>query len=129
MLKKFVFILIVFVAIVAGLQLFGDRDFAQVSIAWDKYQHGGNISSLSSDVVDIFAGNKINQGGLDSAKMAERLIYRWTDDQGVVHNSERMPKVANYEVIRMGDLKMETRKAMDKEEIDRALQKEKPKDN
>ncbi len=121
MLKKFIIILVLFFLIVVGLQTFGGRDFGQVSIAWDKYQHGGDISSLSKDIVIIFAGDKVNQGGLDSAKMADRLIYRWTDEFGVVHNSERMPKVKNYEVIRMGDLKMETQQAMDKEEIKQAL--------
>ena len=121
MLKKFIIILVLFFIVVAGLQIFGSRDFGQISIAWDKYQHGGDLTGLAGDIVIIFAGDKVNQGGLASAKMADRLIYRWTDENGIVHNSERMPKVDNYEVIRMGDLKMETQKAMNKEEIKEAL--------
>ena len=119
--KRLIFIFIVFLLTVAGLQLFGDRDFTQVTIAWDKYQYGGTISSFSSDIGDIFAGKTINQGGLAIAKMSEHVIYRWTDEFGVVHNSERMPKVGKYEVIRMGDLKIETQEALEEEEIKKAL--------
>lgn len=121
MLKRFVVILILFVVIVAGLQLFGGRDFGQVSVAWEKYQYGGDLGSLSKDIIIIFAGDKINQGGLESAKTAERMMYRWTDEKGVVHVSERMPKEGEFEVIRMGDLKIETQKALDEEEIKKAL--------
>jgi len=121
MLKKLAIILILFLLVVAGLQMFGGRDFRQVSVAWDKYQHGGTLTILAGDVVTIFAGDKVNEGDLALAKMADRLIYRWTDELGVVHNSERMPSVKNYEVIRMGDLKLETQKSLDKEEIERAL--------
>ena len=121
MLKKFILILILFMVLVAGLQLFGGRDFGQVSVAWEKYQYDGDINSLSEDIVIIFAGDKVNQGGLESARTAERLMYRWTDDKGVVHMSERMPKQGEYEVIRMGELKMETQEALDKEEINKAL--------
>lgn len=123
MLKKFVIILVLFLVVVAGLQLFGGRDFSQLSIAWDKYQHGSDVTRLVGDVGIIFAGDEVSVAGLATAKMAERLIYRWTDKNGVVHNSERMPNVENYEVIRMGDLKIETQKAMDEEEIKRALNK------
>ncbi len=121
--KKIIFLTVVFLLVVAGLQLFGDRDFSQVSIAWDKYQHGGTISSLSADISDIFAGKIINEGGLATAKMAEHLIYRWTDEQGVVHHSERAPKDKKYKVIRMGDLSIKTQKALDDEEIKKALKK------
>lgn len=119
--KRLIFIFILFLLTVAGLQLFGDRDFTQVSFAWDKYQNGGTISSFSSDIGDIFAGKTINQGGLATAKMSEHVIYRWTDEFGIVHNSERMPKVGKYEVIRMGDLKIVTQEALDEEEIKKAL--------
>jgi len=121
MLKKFVVILILFIVIVAGLQMFGGRDFGQVSVAWEKYQYGGNLSNLSEDIMVIFAGDKINQGGLESARTAERMMYRWTDEKGLVHVSERMPKDGEFEVIRMGDLKIETQKALDEEEINKAL--------
>ena len=121
MLKKFVVILILFVLVVAGLQMFGGRDFGQVSVAWEKYQYSGSLGSLSEDIVIIFGGDKINQGGLESAKTAERMMYRWTDENGLVHVSERMPKQGEYEVIRMGDLQIETQKALDKEEIKKAL--------
>lgn len=121
MFKKFVLILILFFVVVAGLQLFGGRDFGQVSVAWEKYQYGGDLAGLSEDIMIIFAGDKVNQGGLESAKTAERMMYRWTDELGVVHVSERMPKSGDYEVIRMGDLQIETQKALDKEEIKKAL--------
>ena len=119
--KRLIFIFILFLLTIAGLQLFGDRDFSQVPIAWDKYQYGGTVSSFSSDIGDIFAGKTISQGGLATAKMSEHIIYRWTDEFGTVHNSERMPKVEKYEVIRMGDLKIETQEALDDEEIKAAL--------
>ena len=121
MLKKFIIILVLFSLVLVGLQFFGGRDFTQVPTAWDKYRHGGDLTSLTKDIGIIFSGEKISVGGLATAKLANRVIYRWTDEQGVVHNSERMPSVENYEVIRMGDLKMETQKALDKEEIKKAL--------
>lgn len=121
MLKKFIIILVLFSLILVGLQFFGGRDFTQVPTAWDKYRHGGDLTSLTKDIGIIFSGEKISVGGLATAKLANRVIYRWTDEQGVVHNSERMPSVEDYEVIRMGDLKMETQKALDKEEIKKAL--------
>jgi len=121
MLKKFVVILVLFVVVIAGLQLFGDRDFAQMGTAWDKYRHGGDLSSLSKDVVIVFSGDKVNKGNLDVVQSAERLLYRWTDERGVVHNSGRPPKTGEYEVIKMGELKVKTQKGMEKEEIDQAL--------
>jgi hypothetical protein len=121
MFKKFIIAIIVFSLIIAGLQLFGGRDFTQVSIAWDKYQHGGDISSFSKDLGIIFSGKKISQGGLATAKLAERLIYKWTDENGIVQHSERKPNVDDYEVIKMGDVTVETQKSLDKEEIEKAL--------
>jgi len=114
-------ILVLFFIIVAGLQLFGGRDFTQVTIAWDKYRHGGDVSGFGQDVVSIFAGDKINQGGLSTAKLADRIIYRWTDEQGVVHHSERMPKGVKFETITMGELSITVQESLDKEEIDKAL--------
>lgn len=125
MLKKFIIILVLFSLVLVGLQLFGGRDFTQITIAWDKYQHGGDIGSLTSDVGIIFSGEKVSEAGLATAKLADRLIYRWTDEQGIVHNSERKPVgVTEYEVIRMGDLKIETQEALSKEEIERQLGKQ-----
>ena len=121
MLKKFAIILVLFALIIAGLQLFGGRDFGQSVAAWEKYEHYGEIGRLLDDIVIIFSGEKISEGGLAIAKLSERLIYRWTDENGIVHNSERMPKVDKYEIIRMGDVSIGTQKAMDKEEIDKAL--------
>ena len=121
MFKKFIIAVIVFALIVVGLQLFGGRDFTQVPTAWDKYRHGGDIGSLTKDIGIIFSGDKISVGGLATAKLAERLIYRWTDEDGVVQHSERMPNVDNYEVIKMGDITVETQKSLNKEEIDKAL--------
>jgi len=121
MLKKFIVILVLFILVIAGLQLFGDRDFGQMDDAWDKYRHGGDLGSLSEDVVIIFSGGKVNTGGLDVAKTVERLMYRWTDERGVIHNGEHPPKTGEYEVIRLGELNVKTQKGMEKEEIDKAL--------
>lgn len=121
MLKKFIVILILFFIIVAGLQIFGGRDFGQVTVAWEKYQYGGTIGDLVSDVGIIFAGDKIKQGGLATSKLANRIIYRWTDENGVVHHSERMPTGVKYETIKMGDVSIEVQESLDKEEIEGAL--------
>ncbi len=121
MLKKIRLVFIVLTLVIIGLQMFGDRDFSQLTIAVDKFNHGQSFSELIDDISLIFAGESINQGGLDSAKMADRIIYRWTDAEGIVHNSERMPKVEKFEAIRLGDLKIETQEALGKEEIKKAL--------
>ena len=121
MFKKFIIILVLFCIVLAGLQLFGGRDFGQVNDAWDKYQYSEDLSGFVKDLGIIFSGEKINQGGLDVARLANRVMYRWTDEYGTVHNSERMPKVGKFEVIKMGDIKIDTQKALDKEEIKRAL--------
>ncbi len=121
MFKKFLIAIVLFVVILVGLQFFGGRDFTQVPTAWEKYRHGGDIGSFTTDLGIIFSGEKISEGGLATAKLAERLIYKWTDENGVVQHSERMPNVDNYEVIKMGDVSIETQKSLDKEEIDRAL--------
>lgn len=121
MFKKIIIILTIFALLIAGLQLFGGRDFKQVNLAWNKYSHGGTIGSLSSDVIAIFLGERIKRGDLDVKLMANRLVYRWTDEYGVVHNSDRMPKVEDYEVIRIGDMTMETQEAMSREDIDKLL--------
>ena len=121
MFKKFIIIIVLFCIVVAGLKLFGGRDFRQVSVAWDKYQYNEDLTGLIKDIGVIFSGDKVSRGGLDVAILAERTIYKWTDEFGTVHHSERMPKGVDYEEIRMGDIKIETQKAMDKEEIKRAL--------
>lgn len=121
MFKKFLIAIVIFSVIVLGLQLFGGRDFTQVTTAWDKYRHGGDIGSLTQDIGIIFSGDRISEGGLATAKLAERLIYKWTDENGVVQHSERKPNVDNYEVIKMGDVTVETQKSLDKEEIEQAL--------
>jgi hypothetical protein len=125
MIKKFIVILVLFCVVLVGLQLFGGRDFTQITIAWDKYQHGGDLGGLTTDVGVIFSGEKVSESGLATAKLADRLIYRWTDKQGTVHNSERLPAgISDYQVIRMGDLTIETQKAMTKEEIEAQLGKQ-----
>lgn len=121
MFKKFLVILVLFILVIVGLQLFGGRDFTQMSEAWDKYRHGGDLGSLSKDVVVIFSGEKITTGGLDVAKTVERVMYRWVDERGVTHTGDHPPKTGEYEVIQMGDLNIKTQKGMEKEEIDKAL--------
>lgn len=111
----------VFLVAIAGLQLFGGRDFSQISAALQKYQHGGTLEILTDDIGRIFVGQTISRGGIAMAELANRVVYRWVDDKGVVQHSERMPNVEKYEVIRMGDLELETQKALDEEEIKKAL--------
>jgi len=121
MIKKLIVILVLFILVIAGLQLFGGRDFGQIGTAWDKYRYSDDLGGLTKDVIIIFSGDQVNTGGLDVAKTEERVMYRWTDERGVVHNSEHPPKTGDYEEIRIGELKIKTQKGMEKEEIDKAL--------
>ena len=121
MFKKFIIIVVLFSLILVGLQVFGGRDFGQVPTAWEKYGYSNDLSLLVKDIGIVFSGDKVSVGGLATAQQANRLIYKWKDEHGVVHHSERMPNVENYEVIRMGDMTTQTQKALDKEEIKKAL--------
>ncbi|MGX5174198.1 DUF4124 domain-containing protein [Aliikangiella sp. IMCC44653] len=104
MFKKFIIVIVVFIVILAGLQVFGGRDFTQVELAWDKYSYNGTLSSFLDDVGIIFGGGKIKEGVFPHSRYAKHVMYRWTDEHGTVHVSERKPNVANFEVIELGEL-------------------------
>jgi len=99
------------------LQLFFGRDFSQLKGAFEKFNRQGTYSQLSDDIKAIFAGGTISLGGIAVEEFKERLIYIWTDTQGVVHNSETKPKVGDYRVIKMGDNLLNTQKGLTDEEI------------
>ncbi len=122
MIKKFFFIILLFIVALAGLQFFGGRDFTQVSLAWDKYQLSEDFGDFMSDVGVIFKGETVKDS-LIPAEYANKMYYRWTDGAGRVQYSERMPNVENYEEISIKDLPFSMQEAMSKEEIDGALRK------
>ncbi|MDQ7050105.1 MAG: hypothetical protein Q9M92_11465 [Enterobacterales bacterium] len=124
--KKFKLILFVTFGGMIVLQLFFDRDFSQLKYAFAKYQHQGTLSQLTGDIKSIFAGGRINLNGLAVSQLKERVIYVWTDAEGVVHNSERKPKDADFKVVKMGAGLISSQKALSKEEIQKQL-KAKPK--
>jgi len=121
MFKKLLFIIILLSLVIGGLQIFGERDFGQMTLAWDKYNNGGNIGSFFSDVVVVFKGEKVKESALPLGKYADRYMYRWKDELGQIHVSERQPNVAEFEKIRIGDLKFDIQKGMTKEEINQVL--------
>ncbi len=119
--KKFKLALFLTFSIMIILQLFFGRDFSQLKDAATKYRHKGDFGQLMQDVSRIFAGGKINLGGIASEQLKQRLIYVWTDDQGVVHNSETKPKTGDFKVIKMGDNLINTQKGLTDEEIKQRL--------
>ncbi len=121
--KKLLFILVVFIVYLGYLQIWGGRDFTQIGIAIEKYQYFNDTNALTTDLSLIFFGGTVNQGGLATAKMAERVYYRWTDESGTVQHSERRPNVEQYETIKMGDLSIGIQESLSQEEIKRVLKK------
>ncbi|PCI70368.1 MAG: hypothetical protein COB38_07440 [Gammaproteobacteria bacterium] len=121
--KKLLFILVAFIVYLGYLQIWGGRDFSQIGIAIEKYQYSDDTDALTTDLSLIFSGGTISQGGLATAQMAERVYYRWTDENGVVQHSERRPNVTKYETIKMGDLSIGIRESLSQEEIKRVLKK------
>ncbi|PHS14083.1 MAG: hypothetical protein COA86_16455 [Kangiella sp.] len=121
--KKILFILVAFVVYLSYLQIWGGRDFSQIGIAIDKYDYSDDTDALTSDLSLIFSGGTVNQGGLATAQMAERVYYRWTDENGILQHSERRPNVDNYQTIRMGDLSIDIQKSLSQEEISRVLKR------
>ncbi len=128
MLKKLILVLVIFIVVIAGLQLFGGRDFGQINLAWDKYQSHEELGKFLSDVGVIFSGGKVKEGALPSSRYANQIMYRWTDELGQVHVSERKPNVANYEEIKLGDLDYQIEESMSNEQIKQLLKKDKKKD-
>ncbi len=124
MFRKFLIALVLFILIVGGLQIFGGRDFGQVGLALDKYQSGGSFGDFVSDVGVIFKGGKVKESLYLSSRYRDKVMYRWKDEFGEVHVSERQPNVENFEVIRLGDLNMPMQEAMSEEEIKQILKKD-----
>ncbi len=123
MFKKLALILIIFILIVGGLQLFGGRDFSQMSLAWDKYTNNGTLGSFFDDVLVIFKGDSVKEGLLPHSRYSKQIVYRWTDEFGEVHVSERKPDVANYETIQLGDLNIQVEESMSDEDIEAQIKK------
>jgi len=121
--KKLLFILVVLTVYLGYLQIWGGRDFTQIGIAIEKYQYSDDTGALTTDLSLIFSGGTVNQGGLATAKMADRVYYRWTDENGIVQHSERRPNVEQYETIKMGDLSIGIQESLSQEEIKRVLKK------
>ncbi len=121
--KKILFILIAFIVYLGYLQIWGGRDFSQIGIAVAKYNYSDDTDMLVTDLSLIYSGGTVSQGGLATAQMAERVYYRWTDENGILQHSERRPDIAKYETINMGDLSIEIQKSLSQEEIKRILKK------
>ncbi|MET1253719.1 DUF4124 domain-containing protein [Aliikangiella maris] len=102
-----------FIVIIGALQIFGGRDFGQITLAWDKYASNGTLSSFIDDVVIIFKGDKIKESVFPHSRYAKKVVYRWTDANGEVHVSERMPtNVKDYEEIQLGDMEFQIQESM-----------------
>ena len=121
--KKLAFILIITALYFGYLELWGGRDFAQISTAVEKYNYSDNYDVLMDDISLIYSGGKVSHGGLATAQMADRVYYKWVDENGVLHHSERRPNVKKYETIRMGDLSIEIQESLSQEEINKTLNK------
>ena len=121
--KKLALILIVIALYFGYLEIWGGRDFAQISTAVEKYNYSDNYDVLLDDISLIYSGGKVSLGGLATAQMADRVYYKWIDENGVLHHSERRPNVKKYETIRMGDLSIEIQESLSQEEINKTLNK------
>ena len=75
--------------------------------------------------IKVAVGDKINEGGMAVQQMGERVVYKWKDENGVTHLTERMPDMAEYEVVKMGELQLTPQEALSQEEIDKLLKKNK----
>lgn len=121
MFKKLLIIIFVIVGILAGLQLFGGRDFTQIELAMDKYNNSGELGDLVTDITTIFKGGKVKESLYPNSRYEKMVMYRWVDEFGEVHVSERKPKTGKYEEIKLGDLKFSIDEGMSEEEIKRVL--------
>ena len=121
--KKLAVLLVVAILYFGYLEIWGGRDFSQLSIAVEKYNYSDDFDKLLSDISLIFSGGKVSKGGLATAQMANRVYYKWYDKNGVLHHSERQPNVKKYETIRMGDLSIEIQESLSQEEINKTLNK------
>lgn len=121
MFKRLLIIIFVLIAILVALQLFGGRDFTQVELAMDKYNNGGELSSLVNDITTIFKGGKVKESLYPNSRYEKMVMYRWVDELGEVHVSERKPKTGKYEEIKLGDLKFSIEEGMSEEQIKQVL--------
>lgn len=117
MFKKLILVLVVFALVIAGLQLFGGRDFRQIDIALDKYSSHGEIGTFLSDIVVIFKGDKVRESALSSSRFEDMVMYRWIDKYGEVQFTERKPETGEYTEVRLGDMNFDIQKGMSEEEI------------
>ncbi len=125
MIRKILILIVVLVVVMIGLQIFGGRDFSQISLAYDKYQTKGEISTFLSDIGVMFSGGKVKEGVLPSSRYANQVLYRWKDSNGIVQVTERKPDVGQYEVIKLGDLNYQIEEGMSEEQIKALLKKDK----
>lgn len=125
MFKKLLIILIIFVLIIGGLQVFGGRDFTQISLALDKYSQSESLGEFVTDIGRIFSGKTVNESVFPSSRDAEKVLYRWVDELGVAHLSERRPESGDYKEIKLGDLEIQVEPGMSQEEINAILQLDK----
>lgn len=117
MFKKLILVLVIFALVIAGLQLFGGRDFRQIDIALDKYSSHGEIGTFLNDIVIIFKGDKVREGALSNSRFEDMVMYRWIDKNGEVQFTERKPETGEYTEVRLGDMNFDIQKGMSEEEI------------
>lgn len=122
MVKKILLLFVVLAFGIGYLQVFGHRDFSQMSLAWDNYSNGGSFSELISGIGAVISGGNVIEPDMANSKYANDVVYRWKDESGQTHLSETKPRVTHFETIRVGDLKLQTQKGLTQDEIDQALQ-------
>lgn len=121
MLKKLLLVLVIFVLVIGGLQLFGGRDFRQIDVALDKYSSHGELGTFLGDVVTIFKGEKVRESALPSSRYEDMVMYRWIDQYGEVQFTERKPESGEFTEVRLGDMNFDIQKGMSREEIEQIL--------
>lgn len=121
MIKKAGFITLLLIILASALQLSGYRDFSQFSLAGKKYQQSNNLDVLVEDILRVIQGKRVREGNRLLGQYADQVIYRWKDELGQMHVSERRPDVAEFEIIRLGDLKFKLQEGMSEEEIKQAF--------
>ena len=121
MLKKLLLVLVIFVLVIGGLQLFGGRDFRQINVALDKYSSHGELGTFLGDVVTIFKGEKVRESALPSSRYEDMVMYRWIDQYGEVQFTERKPESGEFTQVRLGDMNFDIQKGMSREEIEQIL--------
>jgi|GEM_PF-2323323 len=119
--KKLGLLILLLAAITAGAHYSGARDFSQVSFAWKKLDNGGEWGAFFSDLVTIIKGEKLVSSQISLTANPNQIIYRWKDELGQLHFGQTPPKDVDFEVIKQGDLKLQTQKSMSKDEIDQVL--------